>query len=92
MAWGTTTRSPPELARPLLLFHGMRPWHERAAPGFGATPPAVRMHTPDAVGSGPPTFGPRRLRSRAAGCLILRAIPRAVVHYETAGLTPRRSR
>jgi hypothetical protein len=75
MAWGTTTPQPAWLARPLPLSTGMRLWHESAASDFGATPPAVRMHTPDAGVSGPPTFGPPRLRSRAAECLILRDDP-----------------
>jgi hypothetical protein len=33
----------------------MRSWHDRAAPGFGATRRAVRMYTPGAVASGPPS-------------------------------------
>jgi hypothetical protein len=57
-----------------------------AAPGFGATPPAVRLYTPAAVVSGPPTFGPSHPKIRAAGCLIVREIPRAVVHCEIAWL------
>ena len=69
MAWGLTTlqplreggpRAPPPawLARPLLLCKGMRSWHDRAAPGVGATPPAARMDASDAVGSGPPPSAP----------------------------------
>jgi hypothetical protein len=52
VAWGTTTPQPAWLARPLLLSTGMRSWHDRATPGFGATPPVVRVSTPDAVVSG----------------------------------------
>jgi hypothetical protein len=53
VVWGTTTPQPAWLARPLLLSQGMRLWHDRAAPGFGATHRAVRMYTPDAVASAP---------------------------------------
>jgi hypothetical protein len=60
MAWGTTTSQPlreggpraPQptwLARPLLLSHGMRSWHDRAAQNFVAMPPppcACTLPTP----------------------------------------------
>jgi len=54
VAWGTIALHPAWLARPLLLSPGMRSWHDSAAPCFGATPPAVRLYTSDAVGSGLP--------------------------------------
>jgi hypothetical protein len=54
VAWGTTTPQPAWLARPLLRSQGMRSWHDRAAQGVVATPPAVRTHPPHAVVSGPP--------------------------------------
>ena len=66
----------------------MRSWHDRVAQGFGATLPAVRLYTSDAVVSGPPTFRPSRPRRRAAECLTLREISLTVIHCETAWLTP----
>jgi hypothetical protein len=58
MAWGTTTLQPVYLARPLLLATGMQSWHDRAAQGFGTTPPALRRHASDAVMVGSPILRP----------------------------------
>jgi hypothetical protein len=82
VTWGTTTPQPAAgTALAPLSRHAVvaRP----GGPGrCGDT--SRRAHAPPhAVVSGPPTFGPSRPRSRAAWRLILREIPRAVIHSET---------